>query len=92
MNITNDCTQPKGRPLIHVFAEQQKSPSRIREEKSILSRMDKIYNQIFKWRKQKNAYLDEEFFDRFFLAVVKIEDALYSFPGAEDYDSRKYYS
>ena len=95
MNLTNNCTK-KGLPLIKVFARQGKSDSRIREEESVISRMDKIHKQIDKWRKQKNARIDEEFLDQWYMAISHIESLFWLFPGEDnvfyDYDNRKFFS
>ena len=86
MQKTNDCRNQIS------LEQREKSVSRLKEEDSVINRLNNIRRQVYKWSKQKNAYLGEEFFDRFFLEVVKIEEAFYSFPDGEDYDSRKYYS
>lgn len=90
MNYSNNCTKPT--PLIQVFARQGKSPSRIREEESIISRMGKIRTQIDKWKKQKNAYLGEDFHDEFFREVWSIKFLTDDFPDVDTYDFYKFAS
>lgn len=82
MTITNNCTTPT--PLIHVFARQGKSPSRIKTEDSIINRLNKIDIQLTKWRNQNNSVLGEEFYQRIMDGIFMIENTMLLFDDIQE--------
>ncbi len=75
---TNDCTK-------QISLEQRaKSASRLKEEDSVINRLDNIWRQVYKWSKQRDSVLGEKFFYRFQEQIFAIENTFYSFDDVID--------